>query len=133
MIIDFEREGRGNLLPNGEPVDLATADSGNLLYSLFPGRLILRSGSVDLSTAGSESGHLSLLNVVTYFPRAFSDAIAKGRGSVPFFDQDDVVKIIVTDVEVQVTRTYGDGVIHQQTRVLHRTVELPQHQPDPPH
>ncbi|MEW2353439.1 hypothetical protein [Spirillospora sp. NPDC029432] len=109
LIIDFERDPQGHLLPNGAPVDLATTSPGNLHDSLFRGRLILRSGDVDLSTDGRN--FLAMLNVVTYFPRAFTDAVVSGRGSVPFFDQDDVVRITVDGDAVQLSRLYSDRVI----------------------
>ncbi|MFI0354283.1 hypothetical protein [Actinomadura sp. 9N407] len=109
LIIDFERDPRGHLLPNGAPADLATTGLGWLQSSLFRGRLILRSGDVDLSTDGRN--FLALLNVVTFFPRAFTDAVVSGRGSVPFFDQDDVVKITVDGDAVQLTRLYSDKII----------------------
>ncbi|GAA4626138.1 hypothetical protein GCM10023196_033140 [Actinoallomurus vinaceus] len=108
IIIDFVRRRPGNVLPNGDAVDLSTASSVRLLYSLFMGDIVVRSAAVDFTT---KFGSVSMLSVLTGLPEAISDALISGKGKFQFFEQDEHLVMRRRGDCVEIRCSYAEGVM----------------------
>ncbi|GAA3927790.1 hypothetical protein GCM10023085_06220 [Actinomadura viridis] len=116
IVIDFVETSRGaTVLPNGEAVDLSSASSVEIQFSLFMGDLVLQSTETDLST---RFGFISMFNLLTGLPEAFSKAMTTAEGVLYFYEHDQKLTMRRSGDCILITCNYASRRIRVDVKDL---------------